>query len=105
MSNYILALVRESDIKHDPWGTAMSWQFAVCENLAAMGGEAADSAYALGFTPGAAPCIESYEDVEVMDYLTDLQCADPDERLREVQYAGRILERYIDWCKAAGRDY
>jgi hypothetical protein len=102
VGNYVLALAREDDIKHDPFGTGMAWQFAVCENLAALG---SDVPYAVGYASGAGgPVLESWEDQAVYDYLTDVT-GDPDARRAEVEYAARILERFLGWVKAAGRDY
>ena len=100
--NYILAIMRDDDLS-DPWGTAMAWQFAVCENLAAAGSEVP---YVLGYGAGAGgPCIESFEDFEVHAYLMGEDSEAPEERIAEVEQAGHLLRRYIDWCTAAGRDY
>lgn len=106
--NYILQLMRDGD-QTDPWGNGMAWGFAVCENLAAIG---ADIPASLGYRPSiAGPIIESYEDMVVQEYL-DLVNVDPHDytdadkaRVSEVEEAARLLSRYLDWCKLAGRDY
>lgn len=119
-SNYILQVMRDDDIAGDPFGTAMSWAFSCAENLAAFGAEVPSE---LGYRMGAGgPCVESYSDFEVAEYLgaevdheTETANFDPEvatisddvfqDRIAEVQFAGRCLHRYIDWCKAAGKDY
>jgi hypothetical protein len=101
-ANYILAIMRDDDLS-DPWGTAMAWQFAVCENLAAMG---SDVPYTVGYAAGAGgPVIESFEDFEVHAYLMGEDTDAPEPRIAEVERAAVCLDRYLDWCKAAGKDY
>lgn len=111
--NYVLDVMRDS-MYDDPWGTAMAWAFACAENLAAIG---ADVPSEVGYQMSPmGPCIESYEDFQVAEFLGaivdhDLEVAifegiTPDEtNVKEVQFALRCLHRYIDWCKAAGLDY
>jgi hypothetical protein len=104
-ANYILAIMRDDDLS-DPWGTGMSWAWAVCSNLDLMG---EDVPAGLGYQPGAGGAVlESFEDEMVREYLLAVpQPGEPtaEERITEVQRAGVILDRYLDWCKAAGRDY
>ena len=38
-------------------------------------------------------------------YLMGEDSEAPEERIAEVEQAGHLLRRYIDWCTAAGRDY
>lgn len=99
-TNFILDMVREGDIKHDPWGTALAWSFACAENLFDIGEDVPDS---LGYRPSPfGAVIESYEDEEVQSFLDR---NDTDEAVESVQYAAKILARYLDWCKLAGVDY
>lgn len=64
--NYILSVMRDGDMA-DPWGTAMAWGFACAENLAAIGADVpSELEYRMSI---AGPCIESYEDFEVAEFL------------------------------------
>lgn len=116
-SNYVLQVMRDGDFD-DPWGTAMAWAFAVAESLTYV---AEDIPSELEFRPAlAGAVIESYEDATVLEYLGYDVNTDDDgnivdivrrprhdfaERLAAVQFAGRCLARYLDWCRAAGLDY
>lgn len=129
--NAILAMMRDDDIAHDPWGTAMAWGFAVCDVLydadpnevpaymeyrPGLGGSevptSADKPEVHRFALMDVP----YETGQVWGYLhnTDAQYADDlpywDDptfagRVCELRYAARCLHRYLALCKAAGRDY
>lgn len=112
--NYILQVMRDGDFD-DPWGLAMSWAFACAENLAAFGQQVPSE---LGYQMSiAGPCVESYEDFEVAEFLGadvdhenetvdfDVDVTNFASKVKEVQFAARCLARYLDWCKAAGRDY
>ena len=105
--NYILQLMRESHDPYDKWASAMSWAFACAENLAAIGAEIPAE---MEFSPSPlGPVIESYEDERVQEYLdlvnVDVWTDDDETKVSEVQEAGRILARYLDWLRAAGEDY
>ena len=104
-ANPILALARDDDW-HDPWGTAMTWAYAVCENLAMVDGEIPNG---MGYSPSiAGPILEDWAACEVRDYLMAVpEPGEPtaEERITEVEDAARMLDRYLDWCKAAGRAY
>jgi hypothetical protein len=104
-ANPVLNLMRDDDLG-DPWGTAMAWAWSVCVNLDLIGEDVPD---ALGYSPGAAGAfLESWEDHAVRDYLIAVPGpGEPtaDERIAEVGEAALLLDRYLDWCKAAGRDY
>ena len=109
-SNYILQVMRDGDMD-DPWGTAMAWAFACAETLTVVG---ADVPAELQYYPSPYVRVESpetyvpesYEDSEVWEYLSYERGNNPSlSRVKDVQFAARCLSRYIDWCKAAGRDY
>ena len=99
-ANPILAAMRDDDVKHDPWGTAMGWAFGVCEYLhhVALADEAIPAS--LGYQPAAVALGEfdddSYPDGELVHMGLDTFT---------LSMAARCLSRYLDWCKAAGRDY
>lgn len=108
LANPVLTLMREDDISHDPWGTAMAWAFAVAEVLYAAGEDVPDE---MGFSPSPfvqysnrAP--EEWPDAEVWHLLNGV----PAYWVRaatvaDIQFAGRVLARYLAWCRAAGRAY
>lgn len=102
--------LRATDLAHDPWGTAMSWMFAVCRVLDAMGEHVPDE---WEFRRG----IGDRESVEQMaGTLADEDADFPDcevatmvlnEQLDAdtLLWWGRVLNRYLAMCKRAGRDY
>ena len=107
-SNYILQVMRDSFGDGDPWGTAMAWGFAVAETLTVVGAEVpaemdySPSPFVQVETPETySP--ESYEDDVVFEYLRD--ATDLESAIREVQFAGKCLARYINWLDAAGFSY
>lgn len=114
--NFILQVMRDDFGGGDEWGVAMGWAFACAENLAYVG---ADVPSELGYQMSlGGPVIESHEDFEVAEYLgivvegetlmewRDIPSdADTLARISEVHRAGRILARYLDWLRAAGKDY
>jgi hypothetical protein len=109
--NYILQVMRDGDMS-DPWGNAMAWAFACAENLTVVGEDVPNE---LGYRPS--PFVrretpetynpESYEDEIVQSFIAFSTEDDStiQDRIAEVQFAARCLSRYIDWCKAAGRNY
>lgn len=107
--NLILNLMREDDIAHDPWGTAMAWGFAVCEVLYAAGEEVPRT---LDYLPSPYVALsterpEEFPDCVVWDALHDASAwvSGTTISVEDVQYAGLIIGRFLDWCKLAGRDY
>lgn len=115
--NPVIEILRDSFDHGDPWGSGMSAAFACAESLTFVG---ADVPAGLGYRPSiAGPVLESYEDMLVAEYLgcqvemdddgnigDILAPTDVDPRLIEdVTRAALILDRYLDWCIAAGRDY
>ena len=99
-SNYILQVMRDGDVAHDPWGTAMAWGFACAENLHALGEDVPDE---LEYVPSPfGAVIESYEDFEVQSFIQD---SDYFTAIADVKFAARCLSRYINWCERAGRSY
>jgi hypothetical protein len=109
-SNYILQVMRDGDVAHDPWGTAMAWAFACAETLTVIGEDVPNE---LGYRPSPFVRVEtpetynpeSYEDEMVWDYLRQGDGDENSNVIADVQFAAKCLSRYIDWCKAAGRSY
>lgn len=132
--NHILAVMRDDDFS-DPWGTGMSWAFAVAEVLydadphmvptsldyrPALGGPEVPNGLAEPhhITIKDVPWPTSY----VWCWLHDLDETKPEThpdandlpywedptfrtRAEELAVAARCLSRYLDWCKSAGRAY
>ena len=99
-ANPVLDAMRDDDLGGDPWGTAMSWCFAVCEYLhhVALSDDIPDS---LGYQPAATLRGEGFEEESYPEaYIVEMGL----DTFTLVQ-AARVLSRYLDWCKAAGRDY
>jgi hypothetical protein len=99
--NPILDAMRDDDIAHDPWGVAMAWGFACADLLHVMGEDVpAEVQYtpALGLDFNVFP--ESTEDHRLWE-MAQREIVG----VEDVQFALRCLNRYIDWCKAAGRSY
>jgi hypothetical protein len=98
-ANPVLSWMRDDDLKHDPWGTAMSWAFAVCEYLWHVA-LCDDIPEGLGYAPGAVRRGDFIEESYADQALAEM----PLDTFTLVQ-AAKVLGRYLDWCKAAGRDY
>jgi hypothetical protein len=100
-ANPVLQWMRDDDMS-DPWGTAMSWAFAVCEYLhhVALADDAIPES--LGYVPGPVTPVgvgyeeEGYPEQALVEMAVDTYT---------LGMAARVLSRYLDWCKAAGRDY
>jgi hypothetical protein len=98
-ANPILATMREDDLKGDPWGTAMAWAFACCEYLHHVA--LTDVPAELDYRPAAVARGEGYEEEGFAEQVLVELAVDT----FTVTTAARVLSRYLDWCKAAGRDY
>jgi len=98
-ANPILAEMRLDDLAGDPWGTAMSWAFACAEYLhhVALAPVPAE----LDYRPAAVAQGEGYEEEGHPEQVIVELALDT----FTVTMAARVLSRYLDWCKAAGRDY
>lgn len=99
-ANPILSAMRDDDLAHDPWGTAMAWAFATCDYLHHVA-LCDDIPAELGYSPAAVAQGEGYEDEGYPDaYIVEMGL----DTFTLIQ-AARVLSRYLDWCKAAGVDY
>lgn len=85
----------EALLSHDPgdqFGWCQSWRFAIADYLTFNVGE-----YVEGFRPALGdPDTDSYE------YDTLCESAPATEALR---YAEKVLDRYREWLRIAGKDY
>jgi hypothetical protein len=95
--NPIIALVREDDVEHDPFGTAMSWAFAVCENLHFRAGEPVPDE--MGYRPGMGAT-----DIEEGDYAAET-IAEEGYDAGTMTEAALILHHFIDECTRLGKSY
>lgn len=80
---------------HDPWdqfGWCQSWRFTLCDYLTFVWGESVPH-----FRPSS---MGPDEDAFEYEELTEMQ-ASPEA----CWYALRILDRYREWLRIAGRDY
>jgi len=103
-SNYILAVMRDGEVD---WSTAMAWAFACAETLTVLGAEVPAE---LGYQPSPFVAVESPETYEPESYensvVWEFSAGYEDIKAVEtIQFAARCLSRYIDWCRAAGKDY
>lgn len=134
-ANPILSMMRDDDLKGDPWGTAIAWAFSGCDVLCDADPNMVPAG--LQYSPGmGGPEVPtssedevhritladlSHETVAIWCWLhnvaeDDPAASDPDAllywgdptfnaRAEELRTALLCLDRYLDWCKAAGRDY
>ena len=98
-ANPILAAMRDDDLAHDPWGTAMAWAFGVCDYLHHVA--LAEVPAGLGYQPAATMRGEGFDD----EAYPDAYIAEMGLDTFTLTQAAKVLDRYLDWCKAAGRDY
>lgn len=131
-ANPILDMMRDGDTA-DMWGLAMAWGFAICDVL--FDADPNEVPAELQYTPSmAGPEVPNgrdephritlkdvpYETSHVWEYLHNFEAYvnEPDAdslpywddptfagRVAELRFAGRCLHRYIDWLRAAGKDY
>jgi len=99
-ANPILDAMRDDDVAYDPWGTAMAWAFATCDYLhhVALSDDIPES---LGYSPALTARGEGFEEEGYPEqYIVEMGLD-----TYTLTMAARCLSRYLDWCKAAGRDY
>jgi hypothetical protein len=97
------------DIKHDPWGTGLLVAGAIADVLYVEHGEIPESA---GYRP---PMMGSFTRADLTynavsgenDLQADLlQMLDNEAvTMADLEHAMRVLDRYLDLVKLAGRDY
>lgn len=106
----IIRDIADDDRAYDPWGAGMTALGAVCDVLAVEGGDVPASA---GYRPGVFGPDVSYCQAKSLlaalhpnrfrGYWVDGFV--PDLSVADLEYAARILSRYLDWVRVAGRDY
>lgn len=100
-ANPVLAAMRDDDLAGDPWGTAMAWAFGVCDYLHHVALDDDAIPQSLGYRPAAVATGEGFDDESYPDaYIVEMGLD-----TYTLHMAAKCLSRYLDWCKAAGRDY
>lgn len=119
--------MRDDDFS-DPWGTALSWAWGIVETLYDADPSLVPSA--MGYRPGMGgpevpyrayadqelghhPEDVSSETNQVWEHLHAGHHQDPiywedpgfEARVKELVTAVLCLSRYLDWCRAVGKDY
>lgn len=102
-ANPILSMMREDDLKGDPWGTAMAWAFAVCEYLHHVALSDVAIPASLDYFPS--PVVRQGEGFAEEEGYAERYISEAALDTYTLSVAARCLSRYLDWCKAAGRDY
>jgi hypothetical protein len=111
-AGWLIDEIRMGDFD-DPWGTAMEWLFAVCHVLWHHTAEEIPASWEYHHSPvpptWCVPSVErddSYAESVIMDHWPTLSVENPDRGPAEaLLYVGRVLDRYAQWCRLAGRDY
>ena len=98
-ANPIIQEMRFDDIRHDPFGTALSWHFAIADALTGYGPPYAPPRW--GYRPAAGGPDTDAPEYETVCDLLDSGAATPAELIR----AGDICARLVRLCRLAGRDY
>lgn len=103
-TNLILSEVRMDDISHDPFGTALSWQFAIAEVMDSTGIKIPQHwDYRAGVEARDIEDIidgDDFKSSSVASYLTD-----NDVRDNDLIFAGNVLSRYVAFCHLSGKSY
>jgi hypothetical protein len=99
MTNPILDLIREDDIRHDPFGTALGWHFAICDAMVEWAPPYPPPSWGFRQAMGG-PDTEDPNYV-VLNEMLDAGTITGDDLLR----TGNILARYVNVCRLAGKGY
>lgn len=97
----IMQMVREDDVKYDPWGTALGWLGVIGDVVKGLEGRNMPE-----YLPGAfsvtRDCIVANNAYgqDVLDGLDNGTWT-----LADLESAYTILNRFADWVRLAGRDY
>lgn len=113
----IIREIADDDRAYDPWGAGTNALGAVCDVLATEG-EPVPSEAGYRLSPVAGPIIDTDPDTGDHAATTVLAALNPGDfpgfwvdgytpglTVADLQYAARILSRYLDWVRLAGRDY
>lgn len=101
----LLREMADDDRKHDPWGACLGALGPICDLMTVIG-EGSGIPGSAGYRPAMglgmwSIAADSYVGEElVLAWFTDDSLDHPD-----LEYAARVLDRYADLIKAAGKDY
>lgn len=85
----------------DQWGHALGWWFAIADVLWHMDPSLIPADWIYRHAPGCTePDPDDYPTADVVAMVTAEEVTAAD-----LVYAGRILDRYTGWLRAAGQDY
>lgn len=108
----IIRELADDDRAHDPFGAAMRALGTLCDVLYADGETVPAVA---GFRPAMGQGDIDPDDSNAVTVMAALypdrfpgywvEGYAPNLSVEDVEYAVRILSRYVDWCEAAGRSY
>lgn len=97
--NVIMKEIKANGDWYDPYGEAMGWLFAIAEVVYVEFGEIMPE-----LRPS--PLLDGRKDLYDREARHLLTMIDSSEvGLSDLEYAFKILDRYADWCRLAGRDY
>lgn len=99
-TNPVMDCFKNSFDSFDPYGSAVSGMFDICECLARNSVEIPED---WGFKEGAAGVPELGEDTSL--FAEELQVMLENGHVRNIIDAGIVLKRYINICKLAGLEY
>lgn len=96
MSTHVLRLIREDDFRYDPYGTAMSWWFAIADYLHDHDPDAIPA-----YRPSPVGTHDDTHEYNMLSILVDARDASTDTLV----HAGNVLARYVDMLARYGRSY
>lgn len=95
----VMSRIREDDVEHDPWGTSLTWHFAICDLMVEWGPPYPHSDWGFRQTIGGADTeSHAYQDLSWMLENGELS---PHDLLA----IGKILHRYENMLERNGRSY
>lgn len=104
--------IADDDRAYDPWGAGMAALFAICDVLATEGEDIPTEA---AYSPGAMGPHVDADDDRARTLMAGLfpdrfpgfwvDGHRPNLTVSDLQYAARVLCRYLDLVRIAGRDY
>jgi len=92
--NRIVELARVYHDPYDEWAWCLGWLGSLCDVYVLERGRYIPSEV---YTPG---CLAEPDDSYEYEEITSLNPSDD-----ELEYAIKILDRYANWLKMAGKDY
>lgn len=95
----ILEMIREDGIKYDPWGTCMSWHFAICDVMTEWAPPYPPSEWGYHQALGGVET-DSFQYQELTAMMESKEITEHD-----LLAVGKILHRYEQILEKKGRSY